>query len=169
MRGEAGRGSGACFLLTQYVPLGGTVRSRSPPCLLLQPGTHRPGPGRTYSTRVHLSALVSRKGSQRTGISIHPRTSVEGFPVGGGVPTSSLTVNSTEEGHPSMSLSSQDSLSNDTDEAVWPLSLRSLLGPPLGSPPSCQREGAQVSTAAQVQQARLSPPAQLLGLGRAGL
>lgn len=68
-----------------------------------------------------------------------------------------------------MSLSSQDSLSNDTNEAVWPLSLRSLLGPPLGSRPSCQREGAQVSTAAQVQQARLSPRGQLLGLGCAGL
>lgn len=68
-----------------------------------------------------------------------------------------------------MSLSSQDSLSDDTDEAVWPLSLGSLLGPPLGSRPSCQRKGAQISTAAQVQQAGLSPRGQPLGLGRAGL
>lgn len=68
-----------------------------------------------------------------------------------------------------MSLSSQDSLSNDANEAVWPLSLGSLLGPPLSSRPSCQRKGAQVSTAAQMKQARLSPRGQPLGLGRAGL
>lgn len=68
-----------------------------------------------------------------------------------------------------MSLSSQDSLSNDTNEAVWPLSLSSLLGPPLCSGPSCQGKGAQVSTAAQMQQARLSPRGQHLSLGSAGL
>lgn len=68
-----------------------------------------------------------------------------------------------------MSLSSQDSLSNDTDEAVWPLSLSSLLGSPFGSRPSCQGEGAQVSTAAKVQHAWLSPRGQHMGLGSAGL
>ena len=85
---------------------------------------------------------------------------LKGSPLGVGVPPSSQTVNSTEERHPSMSLSSQDSLSDDTNEAVWPLSLRSLLGPPLSSWPPSQRKGAQVSTAAQVQQARLSPRGQ---------
>lgn len=69
----------------------------------------------------------------------------------------------------SLSLSSQDSLSNDAYEAVWPLSFHSLLGPPLGSRPSCQGEGAQVSTAAQVQQAWLSLQGQHMGLGSAGL
>lgn len=69
----------------------------------------------------------------------------------------------------SLSLSSQDSLSNDAYEAVWPLSFSSLLGPPLSSRPSCQGKGAQVSTAAQVQQARLSPQSQHMGLGSAGL
>lgn len=63
---------------------------------------------------------------------------------------------------------SQDSLSDDANEAVWPLSLRSP-GPPLGSRPPRGDKGAQVSAAPQVQQARLSPRGQHEGPGSAGL
>lgn len=63
---------------------------------------------------------------------------------------------------------SQDSLSDDTDEAVWPLSLGAP-GPPLGPRPPHRDKGAQVSTAPQVQQAGLSPRGQHVGPGNAGL
>lgn len=63
---------------------------------------------------------------------------------------------------------SQDSLSDDANEAVWPLSLRSP-GPPLGSRPPRGDKGAQVSATPQVQQARLSPRGQHEGPGSAGL
>lgn len=51
---------------------------------------------------------------------------------------------------------------------MWPLSLHAP-GPPLGSGPPCRDEGAQVSAAPQVQQARLSPRGQQVGPGSAGL
>lgn len=68
----------------------------------------------------------------------------------------------------SIFLSSQDSLPDDTDKAVWSLGLCSW-GSPLHSWPPCWDEGAQVTTAPQVQQARLSPRGQCVGPGSAGL
>lgn len=63
---------------------------------------------------------------------------------------------------------SQDGLANDTNEAVWPLSLRSA-GSPLDSRRQDGDEGAQVSAALQVQHAGLSPRGQQLGPGSPGL
>ena len=63
---------------------------------------------------------------------------------------------------------SQDSLSDDADEAVWPLGLGSP-GPPLGRGPPRGDEGAQISAAPQVQQAGLFPRGQYQGPGSAGL
>lgn len=68
----------------------------------------------------------------------------------------------------SIFLRSQDSLPDDTDKAVWPLGLCSWRSP-LHSWPLCRDEGAQVTTAPQVQQARLSPRGQRVGPGSAGL
>lgn len=69
---------------------------------------------------------------------------------------------------PSVFQGSQDSLSDDPNEAVWPLSLHSP-GPPLGSGPPRRCEGAQVAAALEVQQARLSLQGQRAGPGCAGL
>lgn len=63
---------------------------------------------------------------------------------------------------------SQDSLSDDADEAVWPLSLGSP-GPLLGRGPPRRDKGAQISAAPQVQQARLFLRGQHQGPGSAGL
>ena len=63
---------------------------------------------------------------------------------------------------------SQDSLSDDADEAVRPLGLSSP-GPPLSQGPPRGDEGAQISAAPQVQQAGLFPRGQHQGPGSAGL
>lgn len=63
---------------------------------------------------------------------------------------------------------SQDGLSDDTNEAVWPLGLHSL-GPPLGSWPPRRDKGAQVPAALQVQQAGLPPRGLRVGPASAGL